>query len=179
MNSRKITLAGALGTPLAARLDLPEGPVRGAALFAHCFTCSKDIAAARRIASPLAALSRPVDWPDLEGEILIRNGASESILAPGYRALAERATLMVRNVTSLVAMAEAGAGVTLLPALSTAHLPPGVHACDLAERGVQREVGLLERKGASRSPVAQAFLHLLLAEARERFAALNLEPVAT
>ena len=67
MKSEKITFTGALGTPLAARLDLPEGPVRAAALFAHCFTCSKDIAAARRIAGRLAALGIAVLRFDFTG----------------------------------------------------------------------------------------------------------------
>jgi uncharacterized OsmC-like protein/alpha/beta superfamily hydrolase len=39
---------------LAARLDLPPGKPRGMALFAHCFSCSKDVHAARRIAAGLA-----------------------------------------------------------------------------------------------------------------------------
>ena len=39
---------------LAARLDLPAGPPRAFALFAHCFTCSKDVFAASRIAAGLA-----------------------------------------------------------------------------------------------------------------------------
>ena len=39
---------------LAARLDLPAEP-RAFALFAHCFTCGKDIFAASRIAEGLAA----------------------------------------------------------------------------------------------------------------------------
>jgi putative redox protein len=51
----RITFAGSLGHELAARLDLPAGAVRGYALFAHCFTCSKDTVAARRIAGCLAA----------------------------------------------------------------------------------------------------------------------------
>ena len=38
---------------LAARLDLPNGKPRAFALFAHCFTCSKDIFAASRIAGRL------------------------------------------------------------------------------------------------------------------------------
>lgn len=42
------------GLKLAGRLHLPLGPFRGAALFAHCFTCSKDIAAARQIADGLS-----------------------------------------------------------------------------------------------------------------------------
>lgn len=51
---QKITFQGALSEPLAARLDSPAGRVRATAIFAHCFTCSKDIAAARRIAGELA-----------------------------------------------------------------------------------------------------------------------------
>jgi len=43
------------GAELSARLDLPAGPVRAFALFAHCFTCTKDVFAAKRIASGLAA----------------------------------------------------------------------------------------------------------------------------
>lgn len=41
------------GAHLSARLDVPAGPVRAYALFAHCFTCGKDIIAARTIASAL------------------------------------------------------------------------------------------------------------------------------
>ena len=55
MKSRKVEFKGQSGMMLAARLDLPEGPVRAAALIAHCFTCSKDLAAIRRIAGRLAA----------------------------------------------------------------------------------------------------------------------------
>ncbi len=52
-SSRKLTFAGSQGADLAARLDLPAGPPRAFVLFAHCFTCSKDIFAAARIASEL------------------------------------------------------------------------------------------------------------------------------
>jgi uncharacterized OsmC-like protein/fermentation-respiration switch protein FrsA (DUF1100 family) len=48
------TFAGHGGEELAARLDMPTGPVRGYALFAHCFTCSKDLFAARQISQSLA-----------------------------------------------------------------------------------------------------------------------------
>ncbi|GLR86680.1 bifunctional alpha/beta hydrolase/OsmC family protein [Bradyrhizobium iriomotense] len=40
---------------LAAALELPEGEPAAYALFAHCFTCGKDVLAARRIAVALAA----------------------------------------------------------------------------------------------------------------------------
>lgn len=52
---QKITFQGSYGDDLAARLDLPTGPICAYALFAHCFTCSKDIFAAKRVASELSA----------------------------------------------------------------------------------------------------------------------------
>ncbi|WP_281966561.1 bifunctional alpha/beta hydrolase/OsmC family protein [Roseovarius nanhaiticus] len=54
MPTERLTFNGHDGAELAARLDLPEGPHLATALFAHCFTCSKDIPAARRIAARLA-----------------------------------------------------------------------------------------------------------------------------
>lgn len=55
IKSTRIEFKGSQGDMLAARLDAPNGAVRGYALFAHCFTCSKDVFAASRIASALAA----------------------------------------------------------------------------------------------------------------------------
>src|SRR5690606_7399782 len=52
--SAKVTFTGAGGETLAARLDLPAGRPRAYALFAHCFTCTKDVFAAARIAGGLA-----------------------------------------------------------------------------------------------------------------------------
>lgn len=54
-SSEKVTFTGSHGDLLAARLDLPAGQPRAYALFAHCFTCSKDIFAASRIADNLTA----------------------------------------------------------------------------------------------------------------------------
>lgn len=55
MPTEKLTFDSADDHELAARLDLPEGPHLATALFAHCFTCSKDIPAARRISQRLSA----------------------------------------------------------------------------------------------------------------------------
>jgi alpha-beta hydrolase superfamily lysophospholipase len=54
IRTQKLEFDGHGGHRLAARLDLPEGRPRATALFAHCFTCSKDIFAASRIAGALA-----------------------------------------------------------------------------------------------------------------------------
>lgn len=52
--SIKAQFDGHSGASLAARLDIPAGSVRAYALFAHCFTCSKDILAAKRISAELS-----------------------------------------------------------------------------------------------------------------------------
>ncbi|MGR3837066.1 MAG: alpha/beta hydrolase family protein, partial [Cognatishimia sp.] len=67
MPSERISFPGHSGERLAARLDLPEGPHLATALFAHCFTCSKDIPAARRIAGRLAAMGIAVLRFDFTG----------------------------------------------------------------------------------------------------------------
>lgn len=53
MSVEKIEIPGRGGGTLAGRLETPDGPVRGHALFAHCFTCGKDSLAASRIARAL------------------------------------------------------------------------------------------------------------------------------
>ncbi|WP_022728676.1 bifunctional alpha/beta hydrolase/OsmC family protein [Fodinicurvata sediminis] len=67
MKVEKLEFTGHTGEALAARLDRPEGEVRAVALFAHCFTCTKDLAAARRIAARLAALGIAVLRFDFTG----------------------------------------------------------------------------------------------------------------
>ena len=54
--SISVSFPGSGGDDLAARLDLPDHEPVAFALFAHCFTCSKDIAAASRISRGLVEL---------------------------------------------------------------------------------------------------------------------------
>lgn len=89
--SAKVTFTGAGGETLAARLDLPPGRPRAYALFAHCFTCSKDIFAASRIAAGLNAAGYGVLRFDFTGL-----GASEGEFAN---------TNFTSNVGDLVAAA--------------------------------------------------------------------------
>lgn len=83
---------GVDGQKLAARLDAPEGPIRAFALFAHCFTCGKDIFAASRIAQALTDHGIAVLRFDFTGL-----GASEGEFAN---------TNFSSNVTDLVAAAD-------------------------------------------------------------------------
>jgi len=53
MISHKITFKNNKGMLLAARLELPENKPKAYALFAHCFTCSKNLTAVRTIGKTL------------------------------------------------------------------------------------------------------------------------------
>ncbi|WP_112322568.1 bifunctional alpha/beta hydrolase/OsmC family protein [Oceanibium sediminis] len=67
MRTEKLTFTGHAGDTLAARLDIPDVGHLATALFAHCFTCGKDIAAARRISGRLAAMGIAVLRFDFTG----------------------------------------------------------------------------------------------------------------
>ncbi len=53
VESHRLEFPGSQGHVLAARLDVPDGEIRAYAMFAHCFSCSKDVLAAARIARGL------------------------------------------------------------------------------------------------------------------------------
>lgn len=107
MPIERITFAGHNGHPLSARLDMPDGPHLATALFAHCFTCSKDIPAARRIAARLAAMGIAVLRFDFTGL-----GHSEGEFAN---------TTFSSNVQDLVAAANYLASRDMPPSLLIGH----------------------------------------------------------
>lgn len=91
MPAERFDFPNARGQKLAALLDRPAGEVRAYALFAHCFTCGKDIHAAKRIAEGLTALGIAVLRFDFTGL-----GSSEGEFAN---------TTFSSNVADLVAAA--------------------------------------------------------------------------
>ncbi|KIC34718.1 bifunctional alpha/beta hydrolase/OsmC family protein [Leisingera sp. ANG-S5] len=107
MPTERITFTGHAGNTLTARLDLPEGPVLATALFAHCFTCSKDIPAARRIAGRLAAMGIAVLRFDFTGL-----GHSEGEFEN---------TTFSSNVADLIKAAQYLAARSMAPALLIGH----------------------------------------------------------
>ncbi|MBU2982685.1 bifunctional alpha/beta hydrolase/OsmC family protein [Lentibacter algarum] len=107
MPAEKLTFSGHDNHQLAARLDMPEGPHLATALFAHCFTCSKDIPAARRIAQRLAAQGIAVLRFDFTGL-----GHSEGEFAN---------TSFSSNLSDLKAAAEALAAKGMAPDMLIGH----------------------------------------------------------
>jgi len=93
MPAERFDFRNAEGQSLAALLDRPDREPRAYALFAHCFTCGKDVHAAKRIAEGLTALGIAVLRFDFTGL-----GASEGEFAN---------TTFSSNVADLVAAANA------------------------------------------------------------------------
>ncbi|MEL7138603.1 MAG: bifunctional alpha/beta hydrolase/OsmC family protein [Pseudomonadota bacterium] len=107
MRQEKFAFENKAGISLAGRLDLPDGPARAHALFAHCFTCGKDIAAARRIAQRLTERGIAVMRFDFTGL-----GHSEGEFGnTGFSA----------NVADLVAAARHMAGLGMGPEILIGH----------------------------------------------------------
>jgi uncharacterized OsmC-like protein/fermentation-respiration switch protein FrsA (DUF1100 family) len=67
MRPERFDFPNANGERLAGLLDRPMGEPRAYALFAHCFTCGKDILAAKRIAEALTGLGIAVLRFDFTG----------------------------------------------------------------------------------------------------------------
>lgn len=64
---KKITFENAVGQQLAAAIELPVKPIKYYALFAHCFSCGKDIIAASRVSRALASIGIAVLRFDFTG----------------------------------------------------------------------------------------------------------------
>lgn len=66
--SKKVTFENENGDQIAARLDLPpDSPPKATALFAHCFTCSKNLHAVRRVSKALNEMGIAVLRIDFTG----------------------------------------------------------------------------------------------------------------
>jgi uncharacterized OsmC-like protein/alpha-beta hydrolase superfamily lysophospholipase len=92
MPAERFDFPNGRGQTLAALLDRPLGAPRATALFAHCFTCGKDVHAARRIAEALTERGIAVLRFDFTGL-----GSSEGEFAN---------TTFSSNVADLVAAAD-------------------------------------------------------------------------
>ncbi len=107
MPSERFDFLNAGGLRLAGLLDNPAGEARAYALFAHCFTCGKDVHAAKRIAQALTGLGIAVLRFDFTGL-----GSSEGEFAN---------TTFSSNVADLVAAADRLRKVKRAPAILIGH----------------------------------------------------------
>lgn len=132
MRNEEFSFSGSTG-PLSGRLTFPEHKATHTALFAHCFTCSKDIPAAKRISSALAARGIAVlsfDFTGLghsDGEFANTNFSSNvADLIHAARALEERIappSLLVGHSLGGAAVIAAAAELDSVKAVATIGAP--------------------------------------------------------
>lgn len=130
-----------------------------------------------RQGSALAAMTTPVSWQDLSTYEFIQNESTRGLTLDGLTPIAERSSLLVRNVSSLLALVQAGMGVTLMPALATTALPSDLCALPLADQGCFRTVGLMMRGDKVLSPLAKAFEQFFVTHLRDHAVALQINVI--
>lgn len=187
-SSEKLTFPGSTGEMLAARLDLPAGKPRAYALFAHCFTCSKDIFAASRVAEELASHGIGVlrfDFTGLgmsEGEFANTNFSSnvEDLLkaVEFLRETHEAPQILIGHSLGGAAVLAAAGLVPEVKAVATIGAPASadhvIHNFG-ADIGEIEEKGIAEVKLAGRNfTIKKQFIDDLQAQSvAERVGALN------
>ena len=152
----KITFPGSTGEQLAARLDMPDGPVRAYALFAHCFSCSKDMFAASRISKNLAEADIAVlrfDFTGLgasEGEFANTNFSSnvqDLVQAAAYmREHFEAPSLLIGHSLGGAAVLAAAGDIPEVKAVATIGAPA---AAEHVIHNFKASVDEIEEKGAA------------------------------
>ena len=120
MRSERFDFAGSGGHRLAGLLQLPDGEPSAYALFAHCFTCGKDVKAAAQLARSLGELGIATLRFDFTGL-----GASEGEFAR---------TTFTSNVADLVAAADALRQTHEAPKLLIGHSLGGAAILAAAEQ---------------------------------------------
>lgn len=152
--SSRVNFTGQQGQSLAARLETPNGKVLAYALFAHCFTCSKDIFAATRIARGLAEqgiATLRFDFTGLgqsEGDFANENFSSnvEDLVAAAahMREALEAPSILIGHSLGGAAVLAAAGQIPELKAVATIGAPADpAHVSHLFES----DIGTIEKEG--------------------------------
>jgi DNA-binding transcriptional LysR family regulator len=113
---------------------------------------------------PLVVNGGALHWSSLQTYPLVRNGTSRLLAGTEAEGLLDSSLLFVSNMISLIAMLEEGIGITTLPSLAFPQGNEQLVFLPLAEPRVERQIGILCRKGHSLSPAAAALMGFLKAQ---------------
>ena len=174
MNKIKLEFQNSNGETLAGLLELPEraGEIESFALFAHCFTCGKDIAAASRISRALAARGIAVlrfDFTGLgnsDGDFANTNFSSNvDDLVSAAQALSERyraPQILIGHSLGGAAVLAAAARLDSIKAVVTIAAPATAqhvkHLFDEHSGEIEREGEALVTLGARQFSIRKQFV---------------------
>lgn len=141
MKSERFDFQNSSGQTLSGKLELPDGPAKAFAIFAHCFTCSKNVLAATRIPRSLTQSGIGVlrfDFTGLgnsEGDFANTNFSSNvEDLVFGYKSLQDKysaPSLLVGHSLGGAAVLKAASALPDVKAVVTIGAPSDVaHVID-------------------------------------------------
>jgi len=129
MPAQSLSIRGAAGRSLSARLDLPSGAPRAYAIFAHCFTCSKESKAAAYVSQSLAARGIAVLRFDFADTVFSSNVEDLVVAAEHLRAQGRAPQILIGHSLGGAAVlaaagriAEARAVVTIASPFRASHV---------------------------------------------------------
>lgn len=100
-------------------------------------------------------------WQDLASERFIANGTSRLLKHTAAASLVDNNDFFISNMISLLAMLEAGQGITTLPRLAFPVASETLCFVPLSEPRLVRKIGIIKRAGRSLSPATQALEKML------------------
>lgn len=188
MGTSEVRFAGVGGAALAGVLDSPDGPARGWAVFAHCFTCSKDSFAASRVCRALAGLGIGVLRYDVTGlgdsggdfaDSTFSSDVDDLVLAAAHlRGLGRAPSLLLGHSLGGAAVIAAAGRLPEVTAVVTINAPADpAHVADLlapATEELRSRGAACVRIAGREFTVRQRLIDDLTAQAQhERLAALD------
>jgi len=112
---------------------------------------------------PLAGLPS-TSWKDLAPFPIISHGFMGLLDPELVTPLLQQSRLRISNIATLLALVEAGVGITILPRLSLPRSFDSARFVPLEDPVVVRTVGIVQLAGTSLSPAADAFRRVLVEE---------------
>ena len=109
----------------------------------------------------LGTATAPISWDAVELAEFIGNGSAKTISSERARAIVDRSPLQARNTTSILAMVQAGLGVTVLPRLCRHQSGPDVVFLPLADETAERTLGWIRTDERDLLPATRHLLDQL------------------
>ncbi|PAJ75419.1 LysR family transcriptional regulator [Pseudoalteromonas sp. NBT06-2] len=114
-----------------------------------------------RIDHPLADANE-LHWKELRKQRLIKNGTSRLLEDTEAEPLLSDSQFLISNMLSLIAMLEAGLGITTLPWFAFPNDNKKLRFIPLTTPKVVRHIGIVQLKNKSLSPAAEALANFIL-----------------